>query len=163
MNDKPQVLVITGSPNDVQKLAGTREVLEELGIPFVFHVASAHRTPERAARLVEEAERAGVKVVIACAGMANHLAGAAAARTVLPVIGVPLGGGALGGLDALLSTVQMPPGIPVATVAVGGSYNAAVLAAQILATRDAPLRRKLQAMRRRMRKKVEDTEGKIAL
>lgn len=163
MSRKPRVLILTGSANDVPMLEGAREVLDELGVPFRFHVASAHRTPDRAARLVEDAERQGIQVVIACAGMANHLAGAAAARTVLPVIGVPLAGNAMGGLDALLSTVQMPPGIPVATVAVGGARNAGILAAQILATTDGALRRRLKAMRRKMKRKVEDTDGKIEL
>jgi phosphoribosylaminoimidazole carboxylase PurE protein len=160
---KPKVLILTGSANDVEKLRGAREVLDELSIPFRFHVASAHRTPDRAARLVTEAEKQGAKVVIACAGMANHLAGAAAARTILPVIGVPLASGGLGGLDALLSTVQMPPGIPVATVAVGGARNAAILAAQILATSDPAVRRKLRFLRRSMLRKVEATDGKIEL
>ncbi len=163
MSKKARVLILTGSANDAPKLSGAREVLDELGIPFRFHVASAHRTPERAVRLVEEAERQGVQVFIACAGMANHLAGAVAAHTVLPVIGVPLAGNAMGGLDALLSTVQMPPGIPVATVAVGGARNAGILAAQILATSDAALKRRLRAMRRRMKRSVEATDGKIEI
>jgi phosphoribosylaminoimidazole carboxylase PurE protein len=163
MSSNPRVLILTGSASDAPKLSGAREALDELGVPFRFHVASAHRTPDRAAALVEEAEKQGVEVVIACAGMANHLAGAVAARTVLPVIGVPLSGSALQGFDALLSTVQMPPGIPVATVAVGGARNAAILAAQILATHDPDLRERLKGMRQEMIQKVEDTDGNVEI
>jgi len=163
MKKKPLVLVLAGSASDAPALKGAREALEELSIPFSFRVASAHRTPDRAASLVEKAEKDGVRVIIACAGMANHLAGAAAARTVLPVIGVPLASSALGGLDSLLSTVQMPPGIPVATVAVGGAYNAAILAAEIIALGDGRVRRGLEAMRGRMRRKVEETDGKAGI
>ncbi len=160
---KPQVLVLVGSKNDAPKLSGIREALGELGIGFELHVASAHRTPGRVADLVREAERRGVKVIIACAGMANHLAGAVAAHTVLPVIGVPVPGGTLGGMDALLSTVQMPPGIPVATVAIGGARNAGILAAQIIATSDSRLRQRLKAMRSKMLGDVTSTEGEIEL
>ena len=149
MKKKPLVLVLAGSASDAPALKGAREALEELSIPFSFRVASAHRTPDRAASLVEKAEKDGVRVIIACAGMANHLAGAAAARTVLPVIGVPLASSALGGLDSLLSTVQMPAGIPVGTLAIGkpGATNAALLAVAILAGRRTDLRHKLQAFR----------------
>jgi phosphoribosylaminoimidazole carboxylase PurE protein len=160
---RSKILVLAGSRNDAPKLSAIREVLDELGVPFEFHVASAHRTPERVEELVTQAERRGTKAVIACAGMANHLAGAVAARTVLPVIGVPVPGGPIGGLDALLSTVQMPPGIPVATVAVGGARNAAILAAQILATEDPSLRRKLKNMRKKMARDVISLEGEIEL
>lgn len=160
---KPKVLVLAGSKNDAPKLGGIREVLDDLEIPFEFRVASAHRTPDRVVEIVQRAEKGGVKAIIACAGMANHLAGAVAGRTVLPVIGVPVQGGHIGGLDALLSTVQMPPGIPVATVAVGGARNAAILAAQILATSDGRLRRKLATMRRKMKRDVLGLDGQIEL
>lgn len=129
----PVVGILTGSPNDVEVVGKAREVLLALGIECELLVLSAHRTPERVRRYVEEAESRGLQVLIACAGMANHLAGVVAAHTRLPVIGVPLASGALGGLDALLATVQMPPGVPVATVGIDGAKNAAYLAARILA------------------------------
>lgn len=132
----PLVGILTGSPNDVEVVGKTREVLQALGIECELLVLSAHRTPERVRRYVEEAPSRGLQVLIACAGMANHLAGVVAAHTRLPVIGVPLASGALGGLDALLATVQMPPGVPVATVGIDGAKNAAYLAARILALHD---------------------------
>jgi 5-(carboxyamino)imidazole ribonucleotide mutase len=122
-----------------------QDVLEALGITSELVVLSAHRTPERVSAYVQSAPERGVQVFIACAGMANHLAGAVAAQTLLPVIGVPLTSGGMGGLDALLSTVQMPPGIPVATVAVDGAKNAAYLAARILATKHVEIRARLEA------------------
>lgn len=130
---KPLVGILTGSPNDLERVEKAREVLSELGIASEIKVMSAHRTPDLVQRYVTEAPKRGIEVLIACAGMANHLSGAVAAQTLLPVIGVPLTSGPLSGLDALLSTVQMPPGVPVATVAVDGVKNAAYLAARILA------------------------------
>lgn len=135
----PVVGILTGSPNDVEVVGKAREVLEALGIECELLVLSAHRTPERVRRYVEEAPSRGLRVLIACAGMANHLAGVVAAHTRLPVIGVPLASGALGGLDALLATVQMPPGVPVATVGIDGAKNAAYLAARILALHDSAI------------------------
>lgn len=129
----PLVGILTGSPNDVTIVDGARKVLESLGVPCELKVLSAHRTPERVTAYLQRAEAAGVEVFIACAGMAAHLAGAVAAQTLKPVIGVPLASGPLSGMDALLATVQMPPGIPVATVAVDGAKNAGYLAARILA------------------------------
>ncbi len=129
---KPLVAILAGSPNDIQKVEKTLETLKSLGIPGELKVLSAHRTPSFVIEYVKEAERRGVKVFIACAGLANHLAGAVAAHTLRPVIGVPLDSGSLGGLDSLLSTVQMPPGVPVATVRIDGTRNAAFLAARIL-------------------------------
>lgn len=132
--DRSLVAILTGSPSDLEVVRKAQGVLDGLSIPCELKVLSAHRTPERVARYLAQAEAAGVQVFIACAGMAAHLAGAVAAHTLKPVIGVPLNAGSLGGFDALLSTVQMPPGVPVATVGVDGAKNAAYLAARILAT-----------------------------
>lgn len=141
----PLVGILTGSPNDVPVVGKAKEVLDMLGIPSELMVLSAHRTPERVQAYMAKAEAAGVEVFIACAGMAAHLAGVVAAHTLRPVIGVPLNSGNMGGFDALLSTVQMPPGIPVATVAVDGSKNAAYLAARILAATRPEITAKLKA------------------
>ena len=140
-----KVAVLMGSPNDKDKMAGAAKVLEELGIEADVRVMSAHRDPEAVSDFVSGARDAGFGVIICGAGMAAHLAGAAAARTTLPVIGVPLSGGLSGGLDALLATVQMPPRVPVATVAVDGSANAGLLAAQILGVTDEDIAKKLEA------------------
>ena len=131
----PEVLVIMGSGSDWKHLRPAAEILTELGIDFEVHVASAHRTPERTVELVRRADADGCRVFVCAAGMAAHLAGVVAAHTLKPVLGVPLGGGILDGVDALLSTVQMPGGVPVATFAVGsaGARNAAFFAARILA------------------------------
>ena len=134
-----------GSPNDKDKMAGAATVLGELGIEADVRVMSAHRDPEAVSEFVASARDSGYGVIICGAGMAAHLAGAAAARTTLPVIGVPLSGGLSGGLDALLATVQMPPRVPVATVAVDGSANAGLLAAQILGVTDEEIAKKLEA------------------
>jgi len=130
-----EVVILMGSASDWKHLRGAVEVLEGLGVSFEVHVSSAHRTPERTVDLVRSAEAGGCRVFICAAGMAAHLAGMVAAHTVRPVLGVPLPGGLLDGVDALLSTVQMPGGIPVATFAVGsaGARNAAFFAAQIIA------------------------------
>jgi 5-(carboxyamino)imidazole ribonucleotide mutase len=130
---RPLVGILTGSPNDLGVVEKAQDVLEALGVKSELVVLSAHRTPEQVSEYVRDAPKRGVEVFIACAGMANHLAGAVAAQTLLPVIGVPLGSGGLDGLDALLATVQMPPGIPVATMAIDGSKNAAYFAARMLA------------------------------
>ena len=152
MTAKPRVLILYGSDSDRSTMEETGKVLEGLGVPFRMEQASAHRSPDRVRELVREAPAQGVHVFIAAAGMANHLAGAVAAHTTLPVIGVPLGGSALGGADALYSTVQMPAGVPVATVAIGsaGAKNAAVLAAQILAISDRALSLKLEDLKARL-------------
>jgi 5-(carboxyamino)imidazole ribonucleotide mutase len=144
-----RVAVLLGSKSDEQLMAGCTDYLAKFGIPHDVRVSSAHRQPEETAAFVKAAEADGYAVIIAAAGMAAHLAGFAAAHTTLPVIGVPLEGSALNGLDALYSTVQMPAGIPVATVAIGsaGAKNAAVLAAEILALNDDGLRRKLAEFR----------------
>lgn len=145
MNAK--VAVLMGSANDRETMARAAEVLERFGVAHEVHVMSAHRTPEAVAAFARQAREQGFAAIICGAGMAAHLAGAVAANTTLPVIGVPLGGGALGGIDALLSTVQMPTGIPVATVAVNGAANAALLAVEILAVRDERLAKELAAYR----------------
>ena len=143
--EKPLVAILTGSPNDVAKVAAAQQALEQLGVASELRVLSAHRTPEMTVEYVRGAEARGIRVFIACAGMANHLAGVVAAHTLRPVIGVPLASGPLSGFDALLSTVQMPPGIPVATVAVDGARNAGLLAARILALSDAALGERIGA------------------
>lgn len=152
-----QVLLVMGSASDREVMAECARVLQELAIPYRMTVASAHRTPDRVHRLAQEAQAEGVQVIIAGAGGAAHLAGVLASLCLLPVIGIPLEASSLGGLDALLSTVQMPAGIPVATVAIGraGARNAAFLAARILALQDPGLRRRLEAHRREMVARVE--------
>lgn len=138
---KPLVGWVVGSASDLPVMNKGRAVLDKLQIPHELIVASAHRTPDKVDKLARDAEKRGWKIIVAAAGMANHLAGAFAARTQLPVIGLPVASGSLSGLDSLLSTVQMPPGVPVATVSIGsaGGVNAAVLAARILALNDKAL------------------------
>lgn len=154
----PKVIIVMGSLSDKEVMAEALAVLRELSIPCEMGVYSAHRTPERAAKLAKEAASRGVKAIIAGAGAAAHLAGAFAAHTHLPVIGVPIASTALAGLDALLATVQMPAGFPVATMAIGkaGARNAAFLAAQILATEDDALAEKLRAWRESKAREVEE-------
>ncbi len=148
-NENPLVGVVMGSTSDADVMEGCIGVLRELMIPHEVLVISAHRTPERTREYAESAAERGLEVIIAGAGWAAHLAGFMAAHTNLPVIGIPIDSSPLQGMDALLSTVQMPPGIPVATVALGkgGAKNAAVLAAQILALKHAPIAEKLKAYR----------------
>lgn len=141
----PLVSILTGSPNDLKIVLKARETLDALGVPNDLRVLSAHRSPVETVQYIENAEAAGVEVFICCAGMAAHLAGVVASHTVRPVIGVPLDSGKMSGLDALLSTVQMPPGIPVATVAVDGAANAAYLAARIVAATRPEIRERLTA------------------
>ncbi len=138
----PRIRIILGSKSDLESCQPIKDVLADFGVDYDFHISSAHRKPENTAKLAKNAEAEGVKVIIACAGMAAHLPGVIAALTHLPVIGVPLSGGALGGIDALYSVVQMPPGVPVATVAINGTKNAALLAIQILALKDEKLKQK---------------------
>jgi phosphoribosylamine--glycine ligase len=146
-----------GSDSDAAVMRGVEDVLNELQIPSEMTVASAHRSPERVMRLVREAPGRGVKVFVVGAGAAAHLAGVVAAHTTLPVIGVPIDSSALQGMDALLSTVQMPPGVPVATVSIGkpGATNAGVLAAQILGVADREVSARLTAYKKRLVDKVE--------
>ena len=151
-----------GSDSDLPIIKKATDMLETLGIPFEVHVYSAHRTPEEARAFAVGARENGFGVMIAAAGMAAHLAGAVAANTTLPVIGIPCKSSNLDGLDALLSTVQMPSGIPVATVAINGGANAALLAAQILAVEDKELAAKLDAKRKADAAAVLEKDAKIA-
>lgn len=154
-NNKVLVGILTGSPSDLPVVEKAKEVLDMLGIPSEVKVLSAHRTPERVTKYIGQARDNGIEVLIACAGMAAHLAGVVAAHTTLPVIGVPLASGALNGFDALLSTVQMPPGIPVATVGVDGSKNAAYLAARIVGLTRPEVIKKIEADLDSQRKKYD--------
>ena len=155
------VAILMGSQTDLPKMEKAAEVLKAFGVPHEVKVLSAHRLPDRVAEYAKRAEQSGIRVLIAGAGMANHLAGALAANTTLPVIGVPLRSSlsVLDGLDALLSIVQMPKGIPVATVAIDGAANAAFLAVEILALSDESLRSKLKEHRRAEREKLEASSG----
>ena len=152
MTHASRVAILFGSESDRPIMDETAKVLDSFGVPHEMHHASAHRSPEKVREVVASAPGRGVRLFIAAAGMANHLAGTVAAHTTLPVIGVPLPGSALGGADALYSTVQMPPGVPVATVAIGvpGAKNAAILAVQILALSDPGLQPKLDDMKARL-------------
>jgi len=157
------VLILMGSDSDAPVMQAAADVLREFQIPCEMTVASAHRSPERVMRLVSEAPARGVKLFIAGAGAAAHLAGVVAAHTTLPVIGVPIDSSALKGLDALLSTVQMPPGVPVATVSIGkpGATNAGVLAAQILALGDPQLATQMAAYKRKLAERVEQAAARL--
>lgn len=143
MADEPLVGILVGSASDLPVLQQATAILERLGIPNEIQVMSAHRTPDLVDEYARTAEERGLVALICGAGRAAHLAGAVAARTILPVIGVPVGADQLGGADALYATVQMPRGVPVATVGIDGAVNAAVLAAQIIAVRDPEVRKKL--------------------
>ena len=156
-----KVAVIMGSDSDWPVVKGACQQLKELGIPYEAHILSAHRTPAAAAEFARSARQNGFGVLICAAGMAAHLAGAFAGNSTLPVIGIPMKGGAMDGLDALLATVQMPSGIPVATVAINGAKNAAVLAAQILAVSDGALAEKLDQAREKMAGQIAEKEAAL--
>ena len=160
---KPKVLIVMGSQSDLPVMQEAEKALAELGITAEMSIVSAHRTPARAQALAKEAAGRGVKVIIAGAGMAAHLAGAMAAHTTLPVIGVPLEGSSVGGLDALLSTVQMPSGVPVATVSIGkpGAKNAAILATEILALSRPDLRQRLRDYKEALERSVEEKDREM--
>ena len=151
-----KVAVIMGSDSDLPVVEKAINTLKEFGVPYEAHVYSAHRTPDQAAAFAMSARENGFGAIIAAAGMAAHLAGAIAARTTLPVVGIPVKGGAMDGMDALLATVQMPSGMPVATVALNGAVNAALLCIQMLAIEDADLAAKLDA------KRAKDTAAVLA-
>lgn len=151
---QPLVAVIMGSKSDWATMKAAAQTLEEFGVPFETHILSAHRTPDRMAHFASMAEEHGLEVIIAGAGGAAHLPGMTAAHTTLPVLGVPVESHALKGMDSLLSIVQMPAGIPVGTLAIGGARNAALLAIQILANSRPDLRAKLRAFREEMKHKV---------
>jgi len=162
MSDKTaDVAVMMGSKSDFETMKGAAEIVKKLGLTVTVRVLSAHRTPEQAASFVRESTAGGTKVFICGAGVAAHLAGAVAAHTTRPVIGVPLASGSLQGFDSLLSTVQMPPGMPVATVAVGGAENAGLLAAQMIAIGDPALAKRIEAEREARRQKVLEADAEI--
>lgn len=156
--EQKKVAVIMGSDSDWKVVKGACEELARMEIPYEAHIMSAHRTPDAAAKFAKEARQNGFGVILSAAGMAAHLGGALAANTTLPVVGIPMKGGAMDGLDALLATVQMPSGIPVATVALNGAKNAAILAAQMLAISDPALADKLNADRAKMAEQVAEKD-----
>ena len=162
--DSPLVAVLMGSDSDMKVMEGALEILRTFEVPYEVKVLSAHRAPEDVAAFAKSAESRGIKVIIAGAGWAAHLAGAIAAHTILPVIGVPIDSSPLHGWDALLSTVQMPPGVPVATVSIGkgGAKNAAFLAVEILALWDDRLRNRLVAYRNKMREEILKKNEELA-
>lgn len=156
MTKKIDVQIIIGSKSDEPKIKPSLDLLNEFGISFDFKVASAHRTPNYVEEIIDNAINRGVKVFITGAGMANHLSGAVASRTTLPVIGIPFSGGVSGGMDSLLATVQMPPGVPVATVAVDGAKNAAMLALEILSVENKELQKKIIEYRHKESEKIKN-------
>lgn len=164
MSHSPKVLIVMGSISDAEVVKKAQDVLCEFDVSFEVRVLSAHRTPVEATGVAKSARSRGYKVIICAAGMAAHLAGVFAANTTLPIIGLPLSGGILSGVDALLSTVQMPSGFPVATVAVDGAKNAALLAISILSVNDDEIAKKLEHNRQKIREEVlkrDDEIGKL--
>ena len=160
---KPQVSIVMGSDSDLEIMREAAKALDEFGIAYEIDVTSAHRSPDRTADFAKKAASRGIRVIIAGAGGAAHLAGVIAAHTTLPVIGVPIPSTSLQGMDSLLAIVQMPAGIPVATVAIGrpGATNAGILAAQIIATADAAIAKKLGAHKEKLAKGVEEKSRKL--
>lgn len=160
---KPQVLIVMGSESDMSIMEEAGKILKKLGIAYTLTIASAHRTPERTMQLAGKAEKEGIEVIIAGAGMAAHLAGVVASHTILPVIGVPIDSSSMNGLDALLSTVQMPPGVPVGAMAIGkaGAKNAAIFSAQIIGRKDPKIARRLKEYKKKMSEKVEERAKKL--
>ena len=160
---RPQVGILMGSDSDLEVMGAAARVLKEFGIPHEMVIASAHRTPKRTTLYATTAEKRGIRILICGAGHAAHLAGVVAAQTTLPVIGVPIDSSSLKGLDAILSTAQMPGGIPVATMAIGksGAQNAGILAAEILALENGGLRRKLAQYRRRLARQVDEKDRRL--
>ena len=163
MSASPLVLIVMGSDSDLPVMQKAAEVLTKFDVPWEMRISSAHRSPVRTMALASEAAERGIKIIIAGAGMAAHLAGVVAAKTTLPVIGVPMPGGALNGVDALYSTVQMPAGIPVATMAIGkaGAKNAGIFAVQILALTDDRLAEALREYRREMDQEVAHKDAAL--
>jgi len=161
--DQPQVAIVMGSDSDLAVMQKATEMLQQFGIAYEMTVASAHRSPSKAAQLAASARQRGIRVIIAGAGHAAHLAGVLAAHTILPVIGVPIDSSCLQGMDALLATVQMPPGIPVATMAIGkpGAANAGILAAQIIAAGDRQVAARLADFKQQMADQVEEKARRI--
>jgi phosphoribosylaminoimidazole carboxylase PurE protein len=165
MSVKPRVSIVMGSDSDLDIMRESAKALEEFGIEYEMDVTSAHRSPERTAEYARKAVARGIRVIIAGAGGAAHLAGVIAAHTTLPVIGVPIPSTSLQGMDSLLATVQMPAGIPVATVAIGkpGATNAGILAAQILGLSSEPLARKLEAHKEKLANSVDEKSRKLRI
>ena len=161
MAGKVQVGIVMGSDSDLPVMQEAAKVLAELGVGYEMQILSAHRVPEDTAPYAREAAGRGLQVIIAGAGLAAHLPGVIAAHTPLPVIGVPLQAGALGGVDALYAIVQMPPGVPVATVGIGAARNAGILAAQILSVADETLRQKLIGFKEKMAAKVRERNARL--
>jgi 5-(carboxyamino)imidazole ribonucleotide mutase len=163
MDNTPKVLIMMGSDSDLPVMQEAADILAKFAVPYEMRISSAHRSPVRTMALASEAAGRGIRVIIAGAGMAAHLAGVVAAKTTLPVIGVPMPGGALNGVDALYSTVQMPAGIPVATMAIGkaGAMNAGLFCVQVLALNDEPLARALNDYRAAMDKDVEAKDAAL--
>lgn len=158
---EPLVGIIIGSDSDLGVMSKTAEILDKLEIPYEFSIISAHRTPDRMYEYARQARKRGLKAIIAGAGGAAHVPGMVAAMTTVPVIGVPIQAKALGGMDALFSICQMPPGIPVATVAINGALNAGILAAKIIATNDEALADRLEAYATNMKETVEKKAAKL--
>lgn len=156
-----KALVVAASDSDLEVMCDAGRILDEFGVEYEMTISSAHRSPERTKELVENAKKGGVRVIIVGAGMAAHLAGVIASEFPLPVIGVPIQTGPLNGIDALLSTMQMPPGVPVATVAINGAKNAGILAVQILATADKSLEEKLVEYKKKLAEGVEEKAKKM--
>ncbi len=161
MNQDPVVGIVMGSESDLPVVEGAFAILRSFDVPFEVRVLSAHRTPDETAKWASTARERGMKVLLAAAGGAAHLGGVVAAHTTLPVIGIPVGGGSLNGLDALLATVQMPSGVPVATVAIGGAKNAALLAVQILGTSDPAIEARLADYKSEMVGKVAAMNARV--
>jgi 5-(carboxyamino)imidazole ribonucleotide mutase len=162
-SERPLVAIVMGSDSDLPTMRETERMLEKLGIRYTTRITSAHRAPRKTHALAESLEENGIQVVVVGAGLAAHLAGAIASVTTLPVIGVPMEGGSLRGIDALYSIVQMPSGVPVATMAIGkhGAKNAGILAAEILALNDAPLRTRLKAFKEELERSVDEKDRAI--
>ncbi len=156
-----KVLIVMGSDSDLEQIEPAWTVLAELGIPYEVRVASAHRTPDAVHQLAKNARSEGVAVVIAAAGIAAHLAGVFASLTTLPVVALPIAGGTLGGMDALLSSTQMPPGVPIASVGIGGAKNAGLFAAAILGATDKEVAARLRQYRQKMQVKVMDADARV--
>ena len=159
---KPKILIILGSDSDLPIMEDGLNFLKAIGAPFTLDISSAHRHPEKTVALAQKAREQGIEVIIAAAGLAAHLPGVVASHTTLPVIGIPLKGDALNGLDSLLSIVQMPKGVPVATVGVNSSRNACILACEILSIKYAEIRKKLEQLKDSMKKEVEEKSKQVA-
>jgi 5-(carboxyamino)imidazole ribonucleotide mutase len=159
--DNPKILILIGSDSDLAVIKDGLKFLKEIGVPFKLDISSAHRQPEKTITYAQQARRSGIEVIIAVAGMAAHLPGVIASHTTIPVIGVPASGGVLNGVDALLSIVQMPKGIPVATVGIDASRNAAILACKILSIKYDDVRKKLEKMKTDMKKQNEEKSKKL--